>query len=62
MDFVIWQSLRCRYKKRLHKAPHSGSVSIALPTYEEIANRANELYVEKVYQQDQNEQNWMQSE
>ena len=48
--------------QQAHKAPHSVPVSIAVPTHEEIANRAYEIYAEKGYQQDQSEQNWMQSE
>jgi len=47
--------------QQAHKAPHPGSVSIAVLTHEEIANRAYKIYVEKERRQDQSEQNRLQA-
>ena len=48
--------------QQAHKTPHPGSVSTAVLTHEEIANRAYEIYVEKGCRQGQSEQNWLQAE
>ena len=47
--------------QQAHKAPHPGSVSTAVLTHEEIANRAYKIYVEKERRQDQSEQNRLQA-
>ena len=45
-----------------HKASHPGPAATAMPTHKDIAKRAYEIYVEKGYQQDQSEQDWLQAE
>jgi len=45
-----------------HKAQHSVAIPIVELSHEKIANRAYEIYVEKGYQQNQSEENWLQSE
>jgi hypothetical protein len=44
------------------KVLQSGSVSTAVLTHKEIANRAYEIYVESGCRPDQSEQNWLKSE
>ena len=45
-----------------HKALHSGLAATAMPTHNDIARRAYEIYVERACRQGQSEQNWLQAE
>jgi hypothetical protein len=45
-----------------HKDPHPGPVATPMPTHEEIAKRAYEIYVKNGCRQGQSEQNWLQAE
>lgn len=48
--------------QQTHGIPRPGPVAAAEPTYEEIAGRAYQIYVEKGCPKGQSEQNWLQAE
>jgi hypothetical protein len=48
--------------QQAHDIPRPKSVPITMPTPEDIAKRAYEIYLEKGSQQGQCEQNWIQAE